>query len=688
MSNVLLARNEKVSIERLVASQKLILEISRLLNAPNFTFENSIVHKCIKLVSEYYLGFNIYIYLRDSQLFSSSPLENNQEKIIEYLNSQLFNIQDFDFAWQKNNRIYASSKSENSLFGLICLELENVEIELHEFELNTLKIIAEIFNSFFSRSSQNLSNRELDLRFRSVLDNLNEGVSIGDLDDRMLYVNNRYCEIVGYSKDELIGKRAFRFLVPKEEQEKIKQGTSRRISGNTDSYTCPVITKEGKKIITLINACPYRNTNGDVLGSIASLTDITERVETEAENVRLQKLANRSQKMEAVGQLAAGFAHDLNNSLSAIVGHLNTAKFQSNLDDKALESIDAALNGCNSASEILKNVLTFASDSPVKTQVNDLKSIIDEAIELTKSIIPKNTSIKVSGFQQEYPVEVDKPLIIQAITNLIINSTQAMPSGGTISFNLSATDLENIGNLNRNASSGRYWVLTLSDTGSGISEEIQQRIFEPFFSTKGEKNSGLGLSMVYAIMQRHKGWIELDSTVGAGTAFSLYFAVPKNLTSQIEACSNSLEPGISGLVKLNIEKPTDKIVVVIDDEQVLAELACSFLERAGFKTKSFFDPEDCFEWFKHYHKDVGLILLDMKMPKYDGVATFEKLKNTDPNSQIVLISGYVDDHDVTKLLNRGAISFIQKPVKYSELVEWVKKTMKISNNSGSEAFLH
>jgi PAS domain S-box-containing protein len=189
--------------------------------------------------------------------------------------------------------------------------------------------------------------------------------------------------MVGYSPEELIGKRGYLFLVPKEEQIKITEGTTRRVAGGADSYECTQITKSGKRILTIINACPYRNTQGEVIGNIASIYDITAKRETELENERLQKQLNRSQRMEAVGQLAAGFAHDLNNSLTAIVAHLNLIKFKDQISDESRSSLDAALSGCRSASELIKNVLSFSADSPIATKNDELRSVIDQAVELT-----------------------------------------------------------------------------------------------------------------------------------------------------------------------------------------------------------------------------------------------------------------------------------------------------------------
>lgn len=573
-----------------------------------------------------------------------------------------------------------------NLTGLVGFDFIRTEKEIPEDAVKLLRIAGEMLGNAIHRKQVEGSRQELDLRFRSVLDHLQEGVSIGDLEDRLIYVNYRYADITGYKVEELIGCKAYKFTIPPEEQNKILEGTKRRIAGQTDSYECVHLHKNGKRIPTIISTTPYRDIHGDVIGYISAITDISELREKDSENQRLQLQLMQAQKMEAVGQLAAGIAHDLNNSLSAIVGHLQLIKSCPDITVDCLKSADTALLGCKRASNLISQLLGFSRHGEMHREVIKLDDIVQETLQLLGSVLSKDVSVRTNGATENLWIDADKSQLGQAITNLIINSNQAMPKGGSISVSYSTTTIKSPQNFNRDAAPGSFVVLTIRDTGEGIAPEALSRVFEPFFTTKPfGQGSGLGLSMVYGIMQRHGGWIEVDSQLGMGTALSLYFPkAEKPTVSQADRQGIEIQKTPSP-VELMAPPGT---ILVIDDEPLLAELACSFLERAGFNTKAFSVPEEAFVWYRKNHAQVSLILLDMKMPGFNGVKSFQVLREINPDARIVLISGYIDDAEVSKLLSQGAVSFIQKPVKYTELVEWVTKTVKMTEPQTGTSVLH
>lgn len=573
-----------------------------------------------------------------------------------------------------------------TLTGIVGFDLVRESRSFDIDIVNLLKIAGEMLGNAVHRRRVESSKKELDLRFRSVIDNLNEGVSIGDLDDTMMYVNYRYAAMLGYSVEELLGKKAYQFIVPPEEHYKIREGTKRRTHGESDEYECTQIRKDGTRISTIIKASPYRNINGEVIGAISAITDISLKKQTEAENAQLQKRLMHVQKMDAVGQLAAGIAHDLNNSLSAIMGHLQLIKSTPDLPSPSNKSADTALLGCKRASNLINQLLAFSRQGDLKKEDVYLDSIVSETLELVGGIVSKNVQIKSSGAAGHILVQADKSELSQVLTNIIINANHAMPKGGSISFSYSTTSIDFPESFNRDARAGTFAVLTISDTGEGIPSSVLPRVFEPFFTTKGPGiGTGLGLSMAYAIMQRHGGWIEVDSQEGMGTAFSLYFPL---VAEKEESRSNSIQRPSMASPKQAQMAVQSGTIMIIDDEPILADLARSFLERAGFQTQAFSVPQDAFVWYKKHFKNVSLILLDMKMPGFNGVQSFDILREICPDAKIVLISGYIDDNEVSRLLNQGALSFIQKPVKYTELVEWISKTVKVSKATDSESFVH
>lgn len=566
------------------------------------------------------------------------------------------------------------------LVGIVGFDSVRSEKEWSQDLVNLLSIVGEMLVNALHRKRIESLQKDSDLKFRAVLEGLAEGLIIGDTNDTVLYVNSRMVEMTGYSAEELIGIKAYQLLVPSEEWYRVEGGTQRRFSGAFDRYELTIVRKDGTHFISEVSATPYRNSSGEIVGSIAALSDISAKKQAEQENERLQRQLLQAQKMEAVGQLAAGIAHDLNNSLGAVVGHLQIIRMQESLSSQAAQSVDIALTGCSRASTLINQLLSFSRQGKYDFKVTSIQHLIGESLDFLGKIVSPSVEIKRSGQLEDLFISADQAQLQHVITNLVINACHAMPKGGALNFSFSTTYILRPQNFNQKSKAGNFVVLTVSDTGSGIPEDLLSKIFDPFFTTKEEgEGSGLGLSMVYGIMQNHGGWIEVDSEAGMGTAFSLYFPqVGAPSLSLVERKENGAKGKKEGVGK----------ILVIDDEPMLVELACNFLERAGFTTQPFSSPDEAFEWFRANHAEVSLVLLDMKMPGYNGSKSFKILREIDPEAQVVLISGYIDDREVHDLLDKGALSFIQKPVKYTELVAWISRTIKGDEPPARLALVH
>ncbi|RMG44288.1 MAG: PAS domain S-box protein [Candidatus Dadabacteria bacterium] len=386
-----------------------------------------------------------------------------------------------------------------------------------------------------------------------------------------------------------------------------------------------------------------------------------ERIDSEKERDKLQRQLYQSQKMTAVGQLAAGIAHDLNNALSAVVGHLQLLKRDNVLDGELKSSVDIALRGCERSSSLIEQLLGFARQGKYNLKQLELKKVLCETTAFLDKIIGKNVNISVKDAPAQLYVAVDQAQIQQALTNLIINASQAMPQGGEITISLDVEEINSPERFNPKAKSGRYACLSIRDTGTGIPAEQLDKIFEPFFTTK-QNGTGLGLSMVYGVMQNHGGWIEADSEPGKGTIMKLYFPLvraPLKIVTPDKPAMN--------------ENRASGNVLVIDDEPFLVDLALKFLEKNGLNGKGFTSAADAINWYRENHKDTDLIILDLKMPEMDGKECFDKLCQINPAAKVILLSGYIDEQAVQELLSKGAVEFFQKPVKYPELVAWIKR---------------
>lgn len=386
------------------------------------------------------------------------------------------------------------------------------------------------------------------------------------------------------------------------------------------------------------------------------------RIIQEEQARELERQLLQSQKMEAIGELAAGIAHDLNNSLSAVSGHLELVQSTSSANERK-RSVDVALGGCERASSLVQQLLGFSRQGKYHIEDICVGDVVNDTVDFLQKVIDTGTSIDINNRSSDIQIRGDRGQLQQVLTNLILNAQQAMDAQGTITFDFNSRFVADPDNHNPNTKPGSYAILTVRDTGSGIKQEIIDKVFDPFFTTKREgEGSGLGLSMVYGIMQSHGGWVEVNSEYGIGTAFSLWFP---------EVADEDEEKG--ALENINNESSLkNRKILVLDDEPVLVELAREFLERKGFETACFTRPSKALQYYQEHSRDIDLCIVDMKMPEMTGEQCFINIRKINPLAEVVILSGYSRDDAAQLMLENGAITFFQKPLKYPKLVEWIE----------------
>jgi len=458
---------------------------------------------------------------------------------------------------------------------------------------------------------------------------------------------------------------------------------------NTESYMGSALYDSKGSVFGLLVVFDHKelsdwNMARYILGVFAARASAElQRMKTQAKTIELQHQLVQAQKMEAIGQLAAGVAHDLNNALSAVVGHLQLMTMQSQNNPELHQSVKIALSGCERATSLIDHLLGFSRQGLYQPEKLSLQDVASECISFLRSVVGSSIRMDITGSQEQLWISADNNQLHQIFTNLIINAKQAMPDGGAIIFDLGSEYIGDPKPFNANARAGDYAVIRVCDTGLGIESSILNKIFEPFFTTKDkEKGTGLGLSMAYGAMQNHGGWIEVDSTPGEGTTFSLYF--PRLLGSEDILAQDSI----------GREFNHDSLILVIDDEPFLVDLMLKFLENSGYKGKGFTNPVHALEWFTNSHQRVDLVILDMKMPRIDGYKCFHELKKINPAVRVAILSGYIQDRAAQELMEAGALAFFQKPLKYPEIIRWIDETLEqdpkstISDSEKSELKVH
>lgn len=395
--------------------------------------------------------------------------------------------------------------------------------------------------------------------------------------------------------------------------------------------------------------------------------DITELLRTEEENRLLQEQLHQLQKLEAIGQLTGGIAHDFNNILGGILGlaDLLTEQLPENHPQKKYASriADSAERG----GRIVSQLLSFARKMPLHAEIVNINDIVEKVVLILHHTIDKNITINVRCHKSPLFAEVDTARFENVLLNLGLNARDAMPGGGILTFSVSTERIdESFCKLKEyELVPGSYIRLSVTDTGIGMCREIKKHIFEPFFTTKEVgKGTGLGLSSVYGCIKQHGGFIECTSESGRGTEFSLY--IPYRNAAAAETENN---------LKIGMQADTIKVLVV-DDDTIISETIKEYLDGEGLEVHLCRDGAEAIELFRKNPMAFDFVLLDLIMPKMDGVQCFHMLKQINPDVQVIVSSGYSKEGKAQHLLDCGAAGFLQKPFRIHTLIHSLIKAIQ------------
>ena len=409
---------------------------------------------------------------------------------------------------------------------------------------------------------------------------------------------------------------------------------------------------------------PLYDSEGNIRGSSAIITDITERKHAADEKKKLEEQLFHAQKMESIGRLAGGIAHDFNNILVGIMGYaeLLNIKFQDETSSEG-KAAKVIFKSAQRAANLTKQLLGFARGGKYNLVNFNVDDTIEDIIKVSDKIFEKKISVKFDFAEDIKIIKADKNQFQQIITNLIINAKDAMPKGGVLSFKTENRYIdEEYSRGFPEFKPGNYVKISITDSGMGIPESIRGNIFEPFFTTKGEgKGTGLGLATVYGIVKNHGGHINFSSKTKQGTTFNIYLP-----------SSGKLEPQIKRKVEIVKGNAT---ILIVDDENFVIKLTENMLKKLGYKVYTAESGKKTVEIYKKKKNDIDLVLLDMIMPDMDGKQTFAELKKIDPDVRVLLSSGYSKNDKAEKIIKEGALGFVQKPYTFQELSEIVSKTL-------------
>ena len=492
-------------------------------------------------------------------------------------------------------------------------------------------------------------------KYHTLVDNIQDGVFIIQ-DGKLQFVNEAFARMAGYKAEEVIGKNFQPFVAP-EDASLVAERYRRRQAGENipNEYEFRLLHKDGKTRV-LINMTVGLVSYHDRVASIGTVKNITEKKKLEAQLLR-------AQRMESVGTLAEGVAHDINNVLSPIMLSLYLLK-EKFKDSESQELLSILESGAKRGSELIKQVQSFAVGIEGKRTALQPAYLISEIKQIAKETFPRNIEIKTNISDDLWTTLGDATQLHQVIMNLCVNARDAMQEGGTLEMSAENITIDEAGaRLNINAKVGPYIVIKVSDTGIGIPPEIMNRMFEPFFTTKEPgKGTGLGLSTALAIVKSHGGFIDVYSEVGKGTVFNIYLPA-----------TNATEPQ---KVNEHVETPKGQgeLILVVDDETTVSRVTCSVLETHGYKVITAFDGANAIPLYRQHKEQVKAVIMDMMLPVMDGQKCIRAIREISPEVKVIAVSGLVE-YDRLAKGSAHAQAFLPKPYTSNTLLKTIYEVL-------------
>ena len=496
-------------------------------------------------------------------------------------------------------------------------------------------------------------------KYRDLFENANDFIYTHDTEGILTSMNRAGERLLGYQREELLGKNFIEILGP-ENSEQFREVVTRKLAGeDVPPYERQVTTKDGRRVTLEISNRVIRDPIGNPVAIQGTARDVTERKQLELQ-------LTQSQKMEAIGRLAGGVAHDFNNHLGVILGYSERLLDRLGPDDRLRKSAAMIKEAAQRSASLTRQLLAFSRRQVIEPRVLDLNDSITEIGKMLKPLLGEDVELVLTLDPALGKVKVDPAQIDQVIMNLAVNARDAMPQGGRLILETANAELDKAYALQHaTVQPGSYVMLGVCDTGSGIDRETQAHIFEPFFTTKEKgKGTGLGLAMVYGIVKQSKGFIWVYSEPGQGTTFKIYLP-------RVEAV---LGQGQEEQVPSPLAKG-EETVLVAEDEEMLRELACEFLQDSGYIVLAAGNGAEAIEVSQRHQGPIHLLMTDAVMPGMSGRELAQRLGSHRPDMKMLYVSGYTDDAVLRNGLLEPGASFLQKPFTQNALMRKVRAVL-------------
>ena len=546
------------------------------------------------------------------------------------------------------------------------------QLQAHIRELEENKAFLEAKSAALSGMLEELDSarrraEESERRFRDLTDLLPQTVFEIDCTGRVTFANRIAFEMFGYLPEEIErGLDCFEMLAP-EDRDRARANVERTLSGDDlrgQQYTA--LRKDGGTFQCLIYTTAVHDSTG-VTGLRGIVVDITEQVGLREQKDLIEAQYHQAQKMEAVGRLAGGVAHDFNNLICPILGYSEMLLDNFSVDDARRQSVETIHRAGLKARDVVRQLLAFSRKQTLEVKVVDLNKVISGFETLVRRMVRDDIEIRLSLSARVVSVQADVGQIEQVIMNLVVNAQDAMPDGGRITIETGAAYLEDTCTPGHHVMQpGSFAVLTVSDTGHGMDGGTREHIFDPFFTTKEKgKGTGLGLATVYGIIMQHRGNIRVVSEPGEGATFKVYLpmvngdVVDSKATAQVTAQNGGSET-----------------VLVAEDSDMVRNLTVRILELQGYKVLSGANAAECLALLDRHEGPVDLLITDVVMCDMNGKELSQRVAVRCPGIRVLYMSGYTEEVIVHHGVLEKGIAFIQKPFTVQRFAAKVREVLE------------
>ncbi|MFC1705502.1 response regulator [Planctomycetota bacterium] len=544
-----------------------------------------------------------------------------------------------------------------------CLNIASHSLdEVPEYARDLLETIAPQVGSYVTRAAAEEALRSGEERYRLLLESISDGVFVLDREWRYTMTNQAAARFARLSVDELLGAR-IQELFPGIEATPVFSAYGRVMqTRRPETLVAQFHHAAGSTRWYEVRVYPVPE------GILCIAADITEQQQAEEEKAALQEQLNQAQKMEAIGTLAGGVAHDINNTLSAIMSLASLVEMTVGEESRLRRHTSRILEACRQGRDLTRNLLGFARKGTYKKEKVPLNHLVTEVVELLRRTMPKNVALRTELAQSPLYIDGARGQLTQVLMNLCLNGAEAMAEGGVLVMSTRRLSCESAElRAHPDLLQRPHVSLSVSDSGCGMTGEVLKRVFEPFFTTKPMgKGTGLGLAMVYNTVVGHDGRVTVRSRVGEGTVVTVLLPA----TEPDERAEGS---GREGLAEAVSRVDT---VLLVDDEPLVREATQQVLERLGYVVLAACDGREAVETYRLRGEEISLVVLDIVMPSMDGIETFHALRKLDPEARVLLSSGYTKEQKAEELLAAGAVGFAQKPFDAGELAEQMAKALR------------